>query len=44
MDSDMFFFIYKGGLVKVDDGAIQYIGGCTFCLEIDKHMSYGDFR
>ena len=40
----MFCFIYEGGLVKVDDGTIQYIGGCTFSLEIDEHMSYGDFR
>ena len=44
MDGDMFCFIYEGGLVKVDDGTIPYIGGRTFSLEIDKHMSYGDFR
>ena len=44
MDGDMFFFIHKGGLLKVDDGTIQYIGGLTFSLEIDEHMSYGDFR
>ena len=44
MDGDMFCFIYKGGLVKVDDGTIQYISGRTFSLEIDKYMSYGDFR
>ena len=44
MDGDMFCFIYEGGLVKVDDGTIQYIGGLTFCLDIDEHMSYGDFR
>ena len=30
--------------MKVDDGTIQYIGGLTFSLEIDEHMSYGDFR
>ena len=30
--------------MKVDDGTSQYIGGLTFCLEIDEHMSYGDFR
>ena len=40
----MFCFIYEGGLVKVDDGTIQYIGGRTFSLEIDEHMSYGNFR
>ena len=39
----MFYFIYERGLVKVDDGTIQYIGGRTFSLEIDEHMSYGDF-
>ena len=44
MDGDMFRFVYEGGLVNVDDGTIQYIGGRTFSLEIDKHMSYGDFR
>ena len=44
MNGDMFCFIYKGGLVKVDDGTIQYIGGRTFSLEIDEHMSYDDFR
>ena len=35
MDGDMFCFIYKGGLVKVDDGTNQYIGDHTFSLEID---------
>ena len=40
----MFCFIYEVGLVKVDDRTIQYIGGHTFSLEIDEHMSYGDFR
>ena len=30
--------------MKVDDGTIQYIGGRTFSLEIDEHMSYDDFR
>ena len=40
----MFCFIYEGGRVKVDDGTIKYIGGHTFSLEIDEHMSYGDFR
>ena len=40
----MFCFIYKGGLVKIDDGTIQCIGGRTFSFEIDEHMSYGDFR
>ena len=30
--------------MKVDDGTIQYIGGRTFSLQIDEHMSYGDFR
>ena len=44
MDGDMFCFIYEGGLVKVDNGTIQYIGGRTFSLEIDEHMSYDDFR
>ena len=44
MDGDMFCFIYEGRLVKVNDGTIQYIGGRTFSLEIDEHMSYGDFR
>ena len=44
MDGDMFCFIYEGGLVNVDDGTIQYIGGHTFSLEISEHMSYGDFR
>ena len=44
MDNDKFSFIYEGGLVEVDDGTIQYIGGRTFSLEIDEHMSYGDFR
>ena len=44
MDGDKFCFIYKGELVKVDDGTIQYIGGRTFSLQIDEHMSYGDFR
>ena len=47
MDGDMFCFIYGGGgggIVKVDDGTIQYIGGRTFSLEIYEYMSYGDFR
>ena len=44
MDGDMFCFIYKGGLVKVDDETIQFIGSRTFSFEIDEHMSYGDFR
>ena len=38
MDGDMFCFIYEGGLVKVDDGTIQYFGGHTFSLKIDEHM------
>ena len=44
MDANVFCFIYEGGLVKVVDGTIQYIGGHTFSLEIDEHMSYGDLR
>ena len=27
-----------------EDETIQYIGGRTFSLEIDEHMSFGDFR
>ena len=34
----------RGGLVKVDDGTIQYIGGHNFSLEIDEHMSHDEFR
>ena len=44
MDNDKFSFIYEGGLVEVNDGTIQYIGGRTFSLDFDEHMSYGDFR
>ena len=29
MNGDMFCFIQEGGLVKVDDGTIQYISGRT---------------
>ena len=34
----------RGGLLKVDDGTIQYIGGRNFSLEIDEHMSLDEFR
>ena len=30
--------------MKVDDRTIQFIGGRTFSLKIEEHMSYGDFR
>ena len=40
----MFCFIHKGGLVKVDDGTIQYIVGHTFSVEIDENMLHDEFR
>ena len=45
MDIDMFFYIHEGGeLINGDNGAVKYIGGRTICIEIDKHMSYDEFR
>ena len=39
----MFGFIHEEGLVKVNNGTILYIGGRTFSVEIDEHMSHDEF-
>ena len=45
MDIDIFCCIHEGGeLVSGDNGVVKYIGGRTICIEIDKHMSYAEFR
>ena len=45
MDINMFCCIHEGGeLVKGYNGAIEYNGGRTICIEIDKHMSHDEFR
>ena len=44
MDGDMFCFIHEGGLVKDNDGTIQYISGRTMNNETDEYMSHDEFR
>ena len=31
-------------MIKGDNGAVNYIGGQTICIEIDKHMSHDEFK